>query len=263
MRAIFMGKNKQSVVKALEILARSPIEIVAVVAPPDDEPGLDGTRLGPVARSLEIPVVSDHDLYGALEDPSRLPGVDLRNIDLVLSFLFWKKIRPVLIELPRIGCLNFHPGPLPDFRGWGAYIFGIYEGVAEWGVSAHFVDEAFDTGDLISVRRFAIDPQRETCLSLERKSQRQLVELFVEVIDQINTGAALPRTRQGPGRSYSRAETEALRRISADDTPEQVARKVRAFFYPPYGGAITEIEGRSYFLVDEEMMREIGEQFHA
>ena len=263
MRAIFMGKNKQSVVDALEYLARSSVEIAVVVAPPDDEPGLDGAQLGRVARSRGLPVVSDLELYAALEDPSSLPAVDLREIDVVLSFLFWKKIRRPLIALARLGCLNFHPAPLPEYRGWGAYIFGVYEGATSWGVSAHFVDEEFDTGDLIQVRRFSIDPMRETGFTLERQTQQHLIELFAEVMDQICSGTPRPRTKQPPGRSFSRSETEALRRITPEDTPEQVARKVRAFFYPPYGGAVAEIHGRSYYLIDEALMQEIGERFHA
>ena len=54
-------------------------------------------------------------------------------------------------------CLNFHPAPLPDIRGLGGYNVAILEDFAEWGVSAHFVDEEFDTGDLVRVDRFPID----------------------------------------------------------------------------------------------------------
>ena len=42
--------------------------------------------------------------------------------------------------LGRIGCLNFHPAPLPDLRGVGGYNVAILEGMREWGVSCHFVD---------------------------------------------------------------------------------------------------------------------------
>ena len=63
------------------------------------------------------------------------------DVDLVVSFLFWNRIREPLISLGRIGCLNFHPAPLPDFRGVGGYNVAILEGLREWGVSCHFVDE--------------------------------------------------------------------------------------------------------------------------
>ena len=72
--------------------------------------------------------------------------MDLEGTDLVLSFLFWRLIRPPLIDLGRIGCLNFHPAPLPDWRGLGGYNVAVLEGLTEWGVSAHFVDEELRHG---------------------------------------------------------------------------------------------------------------------
>jgi len=262
MRAVFMGKNKRSVTRALGHLVDGPIEIAAVVPPPNDERGLDGAHLGDAARAHQLPVISERDLYAAIEDPSTRPDIELRGIDWVFSFLWPKKIKPSLIALPTSGCLNLHPAPLPEYRGWGAYIFGIYEGVSSWGVSAHFVDAEFDTGDLVRVDRFPIDPDTITGITLERMCQTPLFDLFRQLVDDIAAGRALPREPQGPGRTFSRTETEALRKIVPGDTPEQVARKVRAFFFPPYGGAVTEIDERRYYLVDEEMMREIGDRYH-
>ena len=92
--------------------------------------------------------MSDADLYA---DPPA-------DVDVVISFLFWKLIREPLISLGRVGCLNFHPAPLPDFRGVGGYNVAILEGLSSWGVSCHFVDERFDTGDVVEVERFPIDP---------------------------------------------------------------------------------------------------------
>ena len=42
-------------------------------------------------------------------------------------------------------------------------------------MSAHFVDEEFDTGDLVRVDRFPIDRERETALSLDIRSQERLL----------------------------------------------------------------------------------------
>ena len=57
----------------------------------------------------------------------------LGEVDLVVSFLFWNRIREPLISLGRVGCLNLHPAPLPDFRGVGGYNVAILEGRAGMG----------------------------------------------------------------------------------------------------------------------------------
>lgn len=285
MRVIFMGKDKGSAIEALELLLEAGDEVVAVVAPMGER-SVAGVRLADAARGLGLRVVGDEELYRALAVCDRAPrgtrgvvGADrdtdaetetgsrhvggwVGGVDLVISFLFWKRIRRPLIELPRIGCVNFHPAPLPDYRGLGGYNVAVLEALPEWGVSAHFVDESFDTGELIEVRRFAIDPDTETAYSLERKSQRVLVELFRDVVERARAEGGLEGTPQGDGRYISREEFERMRRIRPDDSPEQIERKIRAFWYPPYRGATIELGGHTYTVVNDALLREIAGKYH-
>lgn len=252
MRAVLMGKHKRSTVGALEHLVRRGVEVVAVVAPPEAGGADDSQRLDLGADRHGIALCGDEELY------ARVERGELADVDLVLSFLFWKRIRKPLIELGRIGCLNFHPAPLPDMRGMGGFNVAILEGFAEWGVSGHFVDEDFDTGDLVRVDRFPIDPAA-TALSLDIESQGRLLTLFCGVIDQALAGGELPRTPQGSGRYVSRDEVEQMRKVPADEDPETLDRRIRAFWYPPYDGATIEVAGRTLSVVDGKLLRQVAE----
>jgi methionyl-tRNA formyltransferase len=254
MNVVFMGKHKRSAVRALAWLVEQGCDVRAVVAPEPDELTVAEQRLDLVADRHGLTLASDEQLYAAIERPDD-GAVDLRDVDLVLSFLFWRRIRAPLIALPRVACLNFHPAPLPDMRGLGGYNVAILEGWREWGVSAHVVDEDLDTGDLVAVDRFPIDPDVETALSLDLQSQERLFALFRRVIDALRAGEELPRTPQGEGRYVSREEFERLRRLRPGD---DVARKVRAFWYPPHPGATVEFEGRALTLVDEDLLAELA-----
>lgn len=260
MRAIYMGKDKRSALGGLDHLLAQGVEVVAVVAP-NSEAAAEGDSLAESARRHGIPLRTDEELYRMIGGETTDPEVSLESIDLVLSFLFWKRIRRPLIELPRIGCINFHPAPLPDFRGLGGYNVAILEALDRWGVSAHFVEETFDTGELIEVRRFEIDPAEETAYSLERKSQGHLLELFRQVIDRAVEEGRLEGTPQGPGRYVDRDEFKRLRRIRPEDGAEDIERKIRAFWYPPHRGATVEIEGREYTLVDDRLLEEIAARY--
>jgi methionyl-tRNA formyltransferase len=198
--------------------------------------------------------VGEDDLYAAAERGA------LGQVDLVLSFLFWNRIREPLISLGRIGAVNFHPAPLPDLRGVGGYNVAILEGREEWGVSCHFVDEHIDTGDLVEVERFPIDPAAETALSLDVRSQERLLPLFQRVIERALRGEELPRRPQGKGRYVSRAELEELRIVRPGD---DVERKVRAFWYPPWPGAALDVEGRQLTLVDDSLLGELAHAYRA
>ncbi len=264
MRVIYMGKNKPAVIDGFKYLIAKEIDVVVVVAPPKDQSVLEEGRLIDTAHCYGIPTATDDELYYYLSrkgGPSEYRYI-LEDIDLVISFLFWKKIKKPLIELPKIGCVNLHPAPLPDFRGVGGYNFALYENRSSWGVSAHFVDESFDTGDIIKVQRFIIDPKEETVFSLEQKSHRLLLDLFKEVTDIACDTGLLPRAPQGKGRYITRQDFENLRKIQPDDTLMEIERKIRVFWHPPYAGAAIELQGKEFTLVNEELLMEIGKVYY-
>ena len=68
----------------------------------------------------------------------------------------------------------------------------ILEDLKRSARGAHFADESFDTGPLIRVRYFDVDCSRETALSLQRKTQPVLLELFKEVFDLALQDGKLP-----------------------------------------------------------------------
>ena len=240
-----MGKSKRSVVRALDLLVERGVEVIAVVAAEPDPWAREPQRLDLVARRHGLPLLPETELYAS--PPA--------GAELVISFLYPRLIREPLISLGRIGCLNFHPAPLPDFRGLGGYNVAILEGLREWGVSCHFVDEHFDTGDLVEVERFDIDPDAHTALSLDLESGERLVGLFRRVVDRALAGEELPREPQGEGRYVSGEEFERLRVVRPGD---DLDRKLRAFWYPPYPGAVIEVEGRRVTLVDDALLAEVA-----
>ena len=243
-----MGKCKRSAARALDWLVEQGVDVAAVVAA---EPG----RFTRAEQRLDL-VAERHGL--TLTDDEQLHRAPPEDVDLVLSFLYWRRIRLPLLDLGRLGCLNFHPAPLPDLRGVGGINVAILEDRAEWGVSCHFVDQDFDTGDLVQVERFPMDRRAETALSLDLKSQERLLELFRRVLGRALAGEDLPREPQGPGRYVNRAEFEALRVVRPGDDLE---RKLRAFWYPPHPGAVLDTEAGPLTLVDERLLADAAEAY--
>ena len=240
-----MAKSKRSAARALDWLVGQGADVAAVVAGEPDGFTRDEQRVDLVAQRHGLPLVTDEELNAAPPE----------DVDLVISFLFWKRIREPLLSLGRSGCLNFHPAPLPDLRGLGGINVAILEGMREWGVSCHFVEPEFDTGDLVEVERFPLDPDTATAFSLDLESQERLFELFKGVLGRALAGEELPRTPQGEGRYVDRDEFEALRHVRPGD---DVDRKLRAFWYPPYPGAVVEVDGRPLTIVSEDVLAEVA-----
>jgi len=155
MRTLFLGKDHGTSLLALRQLACGAARPALVVVPA-------GSReLPAAAEALGIPCVS------AREAGRRAgPGGHLGPLDLGLCVFYPRRIRPGLARLPARGIVNFHPAPLPEFRGVGGYNFAIWEGREEFGVAAHMVAPELDTGDLVGERHdSAVRSARPTIVS--------------------------------------------------------------------------------------------------
>lgn len=209
----------------------------------DDSPTVE------VARELGVSVLDWGDVNNAAENGQL-------EVDLIVSMLYWRKFKKPLLEIPRLGTINFHPAPLPEYKGTAGYNLAILESLDEWGVSAHYVDEEIDTGPIIKTQSFPIDLHRETVSSLERKSAEALFELFMNVLERVaDKNSILPTSPNEGGRYVSRLEMEAMKQVIPGD---DVARKIRAFWYPPYKGAFIELDGKNYTLVSDEVLENLA-----
>ena len=232
-----MGKDKKSVLNALSHLVfyngsyKLPVELVAVVASKGGDLWEYATKLKanvPAFSSLKI--LTNKELY----------STDLGQVDLVISYLHPHRIKEPYISSPTLGCINFHPAPLPRYRGVACYSRAILNQDTSYGVSCHFVDKEFDTGDIIEVRKFPIEVKEETAWSLEMESMSLMQEMFEHIMASFLNEERIPRTKQDSSVETfytSIKDIDTLRMIEDSDSEELIDRKARAFFFPPFPGA--------------------------
>lgn len=250
---LFMGKKSWSAVGLREAVAAG-LDVRGVVArEPEHERDRRRGTLWEEAARLGLPRLSEEEAYAAAA------GGGL-EVDYLVSYLFWAIVREPLLGVARLGAINLHPAPLPDLRGLAGYNVAIMEEHTEYGVSAHFMEKAVDAGDLIAVRRFAIEPAAETALSLEQRSMAVMLELWRELLPMLGSGRPLPRVPQGHGRYVDREEFERLRRANLDDPAELMERRARAFFFPPQHGAHLQVGGEEFTLVSGSILRDLAER---
>lgn len=254
MRIIFMARRVHAV-SALEWLVANGHDVVRVVAPAEHEPEVPtyAPSLREVARRLGLVVTTDLALYRELADP--IARARLGEVDLVASYLFWKRIKEPLLTLGRLGCINLHPAPLPDYQGVGGFNFAILDRQRTWGASAHYVDATFDTGPIIEVRRFAFDWRTATALSLEMATRPIIGALFRDIVTRVAMHGVLPTTPNVGGRYISRHELEAAKRIAWDtSSTDEICLRSRAFWYPPHDGAYIEKDRCRFTLVSPAIL---------
>lgn len=245
-KVLFMGR-KPVAEKALRwLLSNNNVDVIGVLT----DSHLENSPCAETAKSNSIPI---YEYDAALE----LINNGELNFDLGLSMLYWRKLKEGFVHAPKLNTINFHPAPLPEYKGTAGYNMAVLDGLSEWGMTAHYVDEEIDTGEIIEVLSFPICKETETAQSLEKISQDKLYQLFVEVVSKVLAKKEILKSYPNVGGRYiSRAQMEEMKEIKDDD---DIPRKIRAFWFPPYDGAYIKINGNKYTLVDEQILNKLSD----
>ena len=248
MKIIFMGRKKYSA-ELIEWTLSQGVKIEAVVT----DSHFSNSPTAKKASELGVPVIS-------LEEAEEIVNHQDHDIDLVVSYLFWRKIKEPLISGPKYGCINFHPALLPDWKGTAGYNVAILNKLSEWGATAHYVDSEIDTGNIIRSYKFNFDYRIETAVSLEKKTQEIQVDLYKSVLLDVMSKGRLESIKQenGQGVYISRVEMEEMKRINIKE--DDIDLKINAFWFPPYTGAFVEFNGKKYTLVNDFILKQLKDK---
>lgn len=146
LRVVFMG-TPDFAVPVLEKLILNT-KVVLVVSQPDKCVGrkreLVPTPIKKKALEYNIPVFQPEKVKLDYEE------IILARPDIIITCAYGQIIPKVLLDLPRLGCINVHASLLPYLRGGAPLHHAIIDGYKETGVTIMYMDEAMDTGDIIS-----------------------------------------------------------------------------------------------------------------
>lgn len=94
---------------------------------------------------FEVPIHNSENVMPIIED---------MELDLIV-FGGTRIIRGEILEHPRNGVINSHPGLLPDCRGSASPAWSVYHDIPI-GSSTHFCDNGIDTGELLLRREVPV-----------------------------------------------------------------------------------------------------------
>lgn len=88
----------------------------------------------------------DHEIFTIKDSP---PST---SFDLGVSYGYGRLITDPELSVPPRGFINYHPAPLPRYKGPTELIDAIANEEMEWGVTVHFMDKTYDTGPIIAFK---------------------------------------------------------------------------------------------------------------
>ena len=233
MRILFLGNHTVGV-HSLDALARSDAIVGVVAHPPDPEDGLRYESVYDHAAGAGLAVARFKGRDPALERFVRDARPDL------LWIADYRYLLPrSILDLAPLGAVNLHPSLLPLYRGRAPINWAILRGEREVGLTAHFVDEGVDSGDIIAQRRVPLAEHEDVGDALN-KLFPLYASLSAEVLAAFRSGS-VPRQSQAPGHWPiwpRRRPDDGL--IDWSASAESVVNLVRAVARP-YPGAFSWI----------------------
>ena len=218
--------------KHLAALINSEHNIVAVYCPPD-KPAGRGKKLTACATKLlaienNIPVEQPVN-FKTTNDQQKLAQY---NADVMVVVAYGLLLPEVILNAPRLGCINVHGSLLPEWRGAAPIQRSLEAGDEKTGVTIMQMDKGLDTGDMISTAECVID-HTDTSASLYEKlallGPSALVDTLV-IMAKDNYDANEHNTRQDDSlatyaHKLDKTEAELDWQLSACE----LDRKIRAY----------------------------------
>jgi folate-dependent phosphoribosylglycinamide formyltransferase PurN len=162
------------------------------------EVALPGQNLAALARLFNVPlrVVRDHN------EPAAVKFLQALRPD-VLAFTGGGLIRRAVLELPGLGVLNCHLGPLPAYRGMDVVEWPVLEqSRAQIGLTLHWMDQGVDTGPLLLQQALPLEPG-DSFAAIRRRLEPEMVRLVLRGLRGLRDGVLAARPQPaGAGKQY-------------------------------------------------------------
>lgn len=240
MRVVFMGTPEFGV-SVLRRLVEDHWNVVAAYTQPD-KPKNRGMKLIPTPVK-EYALTQNIPVYQPLSCRDEETLAELRALepDVIVVAAYGKLLPKALLEIPKTAIINVHSSILPQYRGAAPINWAILNGDEETGVTIQYMGEQLDAGDILFIKRTAIDPE-EDAASLYDRLAVMGGEAASEALAQLRDGTA-KRTPQVYGEQYMYASMLSREMSNMDFTKSarELVNQVRGLI--PWPCATTDVAG--------------------
>ena len=221
-------------VPILETLIQNT-NVVLVVSQPDKKVGrkqiLTKTPIHEVADKYGIPVFQPEKIKN---DYERILEV---KPDIIITCAYGQIIPKVLLDLPRLGCINVHASLLPKLRGGAPLHHAIIDGLDKTGVTIMYMDEAMDTGDIISTISYDIKSS-DTTEDIHDTLRELGAKLLIDTLPSIVLGTNRRIKQNESEATYGYNITREEEHIDFNKSGILIDRLVRGLYSWPLANTI-------------------------
>lgn len=169
MKIVFFGTSVFAA-RLLSFLRKQDIEVVAIVTRPDRAKGRSLNLSPPPVKETalkEYPTIPTYQPEKA-STPEFAAELSNYHADLFLVVAYGEIIKKLILDIPRLGCINVHASILPKYRGAAPMQRTLMNGEKEAGITIIDMVLQMDAGDMIAIEKTPV-PESMTFGELEEK----------------------------------------------------------------------------------------------
>lgn len=240
MNVVFMGTSAFAV-PALERLVASRHAVVAVVTQPDRPRGrgqrIDASPLKQVAMGQRLRILQPRQA----SDPQLLAELKSLAPQVIVVAAYGQLLRPALLTIPPLGCVNVHASLLPKYRGAAPINWALIRGERVTGVTIMLIDVTLDTGPILLQTELAIEPFDDAGTLQERLAACG-AETLLHALDGMESGALKPMPQDHVQATYAPKLRKEDGIIVWGRSADDLAHLIRGV--TPWPGAVTTHRGK-------------------
>lgn len=234
MRIVFMG-TPDFAVPALQALHAAGHDIVAVYSQPPRPAGRRGLDLTPspvhkAAEALGVTVFTPLN-FKASDDVAKFQA---HQADVAVVAAYGLLLPQVILEAPKLGCLNIHASLLPRWRGAAPIHRAIMAGDETAGITIMQMELGLDTGPMGPRFEIAITPSMTTG-ALHDVLSSAGGKLIVDTISALEKGSLEFEMQPDIGVTYAKKIDKAEARIDWSMDAENLRNHIHGL--SPFPGA--------------------------
>ena len=238
MKIIFAGTPDFAATHLQALISQH--EVVAVYTQPDRPAGrgkkLNASPVKLLAEQNNLPIYQPQ----SLKDPEQHTILANLQADIMVVVAYGLILPQVVLDAPRLGCINVHGSILPRWRGAAPIQRAVEAGDKETGVTIMQMDAGLDTGAMLTITRCPIEPS-ETSGSLYDKLAALGAPALLSTLDKLKAGTAVAVAQDNGQSTYAKKIDKAEALIAWSQPAIIIDQRIRAF--SPFPAAYTEIEG--------------------
>lgn len=226
-RIIFAGTPDFAAAHLQRLLDRG-FNVVAVYTQPDRPAGrgnkLTASPVKTLALAHNLPVFQPQSLRqeAAQEELAALQA------DLMIVVAYGLLLPKVVLDLPRLGCINVHGSLLPRWRGAAPIQRAVWAGDEESGITIMQMDVGLDTGAMLHKVHCRLEAN-ETSASLYQRLAALGPQALVDTVEMLFRGDAVAEAQDDSMANYASKLSKEEARLDWQLPAAQLERCIRAF----------------------------------